>query len=69
MLTGHPALCLPNGFKEGESNTSITLLANLFDEMKLVLLGDNYSKKVTENLNVRRCLSNNQSLVGSFFWD
>ena len=38
-LTGHPALCLPNGFNEQGSPTSITLLANLFEEEKLVMLG------------------------------
>ncbi|MDF2156338.1 amidase [Algoriphagus sp. CAU 1675] len=38
-LTGHPALCLPNGFNDSGSPTSITLLANLFDEEKLVMLG------------------------------
>ncbi len=38
-LTGHPALCLPNGFTENGSPTSITLLANLFDEEKLIMLG------------------------------
>ncbi|MBN7814303.1 amidase [Algoriphagus sp. YJ13C] len=39
-LTGHPALCLPNGFTEQGNPTSITLLANLFEEEKLVMLGD-----------------------------
>jgi Asp-tRNA(Asn)/Glu-tRNA(Gln) amidotransferase A subunit family amidase len=38
-LTGHPALCLPNGFSENGSPTSITLLANLFEEEKLIMLG------------------------------
>ena len=38
-FTGHPALCLPNGFAENGSPTSITLLANLFDEEKLIMLG------------------------------
>lgn len=38
-LTGHPALCLPNGFGSNGSPTSITLLANLFEEEKLVMLG------------------------------
>jgi Asp-tRNA(Asn)/Glu-tRNA(Gln) amidotransferase A subunit family amidase len=38
-LTGHPALCLPNGFGENGSPTSITLLANLFEEEKLTMLG------------------------------
>jgi Asp-tRNA(Asn)/Glu-tRNA(Gln) amidotransferase A subunit family amidase len=39
-LTGHPALCMPNGFNESGNPTSITLLANLFEEEKLVMLGD-----------------------------
>ena len=38
-LTGHPALCMPNGFAENGSPTSITLLANLFEEEKLIMLG------------------------------
>ena len=38
-LTGHPALCLPNGFTQNGSPTSITLLANLFEEEKLIMLG------------------------------
>lgn len=38
-LTGHPALCLPNGFGSNGSPTSITLLANLFEEEKLIMLG------------------------------
>ncbi len=39
-LTGHPVLCLPNGFNDSGSPTSITLLANLFEEDKLVMLGE-----------------------------
>ncbi|PZX59931.1 Asp-tRNA(Asn)/Glu-tRNA(Gln) amidotransferase A subunit family amidase [Algoriphagus ratkowskyi] len=39
-LTGHPALCLPNGFTDSGNPTSITLLANLFEEEKLVMLGN-----------------------------
>lgn len=38
-LTGHPALCIPNGFTDNGSPTSITLLANLFEEEKLIMLG------------------------------
>lgn len=38
-LTGHPALCLPNGFAANGTPTSITLLANLFEEEKLIMLG------------------------------
>ena len=41
-LTGHPALCLPNGFTENGSPTSITFLANLFEEEKLIMLGRAY---------------------------
>ncbi|MBT0812098.1 amidase [Litoribacter ruber] len=44
-LTGHPALCLPNGFGENGSPTSITFLANLFDEEKLIMLGKAYQEK------------------------
>lgn len=37
-LTGHPAICLPNGFdKRFNTPTSITLLANLYDEANLLL--------------------------------
>jgi len=38
-LTGHPALCLPNGFGANGSPTSITLLANLFEGEKLIMVG------------------------------
>jgi Asp-tRNA(Asn)/Glu-tRNA(Gln) amidotransferase A subunit family amidase len=38
-LTGHPALCMPNGFNSNGSPTSITFLANLFEEEKLIMLG------------------------------
>jgi Asp-tRNA(Asn)/Glu-tRNA(Gln) amidotransferase A subunit family amidase len=38
-LTGHPALCMPNGFTDNGSPTSITLLSNLFEEEKLIMLG------------------------------
>lgn len=41
-LTGHPALCIPNGFTENGSPTSITFLANLFEEEKLIMLGRAY---------------------------
>lgn len=43
-LTGHPALCLPNGFSENGSPTSITFLANLFEEEKLIMLGRAYQE-------------------------
>ncbi len=46
-LTGHPALCMPNGFLENGSPTSITFLANLFDEEKLIMLGRAYQENTT----------------------
>ena len=37
-LTGHPAICMPTGFdKRFNTPTSITLLANLYDEANLLL--------------------------------
>lgn len=35
-LTGHPAMAIPNGFDEKGRPTSITLVANFFDEEKLI---------------------------------
>lgn len=43
-LTGHPALCMPNGFDANGNPTSITFLANLFDEEKLIMLGRAYQE-------------------------
>jgi len=43
-LTGHPALCMPNGFDQEGNPTSITFLANLFDEEKLIMLGRTYQE-------------------------
>ncbi|RZS95544.1 amidase [Cecembia calidifontis] len=43
-LTGHPALCMPNGFNSNGSPVSITFLANLFDEEKLIILGRAYQE-------------------------
>lgn len=41
-LTGHPALVMPNGFTSDGTPTSITFLANLFEEEKLIMLGRAY---------------------------
>ncbi|MBD8488928.1 amidase [Echinicola sp. CAU 1574] len=43
-LTGHPALCMPNGFNDQGSPTSITFLANLYEEEKLIMLGRLYQE-------------------------
>jgi Asp-tRNA(Asn)/Glu-tRNA(Gln) amidotransferase A subunit family amidase/Asp-tRNA(Asn)/Glu-tRNA(Gln) amidotransferase C subunit len=41
-LTGHPALCVPNGFNSGGTPTSITFTGNLYDEAKLLAVGKAY---------------------------
>jgi Asp-tRNA(Asn)/Glu-tRNA(Gln) amidotransferase A subunit family amidase len=46
-LTGHPALCMPNGFTENGSPVSITFLANLYDEEKLIMLGRAYQENTS----------------------
>jgi Asp-tRNA(Asn)/Glu-tRNA(Gln) amidotransferase A subunit family amidase len=44
-LTGHPAVCLPNGFdKRTGLPTSITFLGNLWDEGKILLLAKAYQE-------------------------
>ncbi|KEO73652.1 amidase [Anditalea andensis] len=48
-LTGHPALVMPNGFTADGSPTSITFLANLFDEEKLIMLGRAYQDATVWN--------------------
>ena len=35
-LTGHPAISIPNGFDKNGRPTSITLIANLYDEAPLL---------------------------------
>jgi Asp-tRNA(Asn)/Glu-tRNA(Gln) amidotransferase A subunit family amidase len=41
-LTGHPAVVVPNGFKENGSPTSITFLGNLYDEANILRLAKAY---------------------------
>ncbi|CAN5352390.1 amidase [soil metagenome] len=41
-LTGHPALILPNGFREDGTPVSITFLGDLFGESKILALGHAY---------------------------
>lgn len=41
-LTGHPALVIPTGFDEKGHPQSVTLIANLFDEASLIVLGQKY---------------------------
>lgn len=43
-LTGHPALALPTGFDERGRPKGITLLANYFDEAKILQLAEAYQK-------------------------
>jgi len=37
-LTGHPSICLPNGFDDKGHPTSITLIGNLYDESSIINL-------------------------------
>jgi Asp-tRNA(Asn)/Glu-tRNA(Gln) amidotransferase A subunit family amidase len=37
-LTGHPAVIVPNGFRENGTPTSITFIGNLFAESKTLRL-------------------------------
>jgi len=39
-LTGHPALCMPTGFDKNNLPTSITFLANLYQEALLLAVGE-----------------------------
>ena len=41
-LTGHPALILPNGFRDDGTPVSITFLGDLFGESKILALGHAY---------------------------
>jgi Asp-tRNA(Asn)/Glu-tRNA(Gln) amidotransferase A subunit family amidase len=43
-LTGHPAICLPNGFDEKGRPTSITLIGNLYDESSIINLAIAFQK-------------------------
>ena len=43
-LSGHPALCLPIGFTQQGSPTSITLLGNLYDEESILSLASAYQQ-------------------------
>ena len=41
-LTGHPSLCMPNGFDDKDHPTSITLIGNLYDESSIINLAKAY---------------------------
>jgi Asp-tRNA(Asn)/Glu-tRNA(Gln) amidotransferase A subunit family amidase len=43
-LTGHPAVILPNGFREDGTPVSITFLAGLFEEAKLLTVARAYQE-------------------------
>lgn len=44
-LTGHPALLIPNGFDKNGLPTSITFIADWFNEADLLLVGSKYQKE------------------------
>jgi Asp-tRNA(Asn)/Glu-tRNA(Gln) amidotransferase A subunit family amidase len=43
-LTGHPAVILPNGFRDDGTPVSITFLGGLFEEAKLLAVANAYQK-------------------------
>ena len=43
-LTGQPVVVVPNGFKEDGSPTSISFLANLFDEGTILAVAAAYQE-------------------------
>ena len=43
-LTGHPSICIPNGFDEKGRPTSITLVGNLYDESSIINLAIAFQK-------------------------
>jgi Asp-tRNA(Asn)/Glu-tRNA(Gln) amidotransferase A subunit family amidase len=43
-LTGHPAVILPNGFREDGTPVSLTFLGGLFEEAKLLAVANAYQK-------------------------
>ena len=43
-LTGHPALCVPNGFTAGGQPTSISFIGKLYDEARLLAVGKAYQE-------------------------
>jgi Asp-tRNA(Asn)/Glu-tRNA(Gln) amidotransferase A subunit family amidase len=45
-LTGHPALLIPNGFGKDGLPTSITFIADWYNEANLIEVGSAYQKKV-----------------------
>ncbi len=43
-LSGHPAICIPNGFNQNNSPTSITIIGRLFDEGTILQLAGKYQE-------------------------
>jgi Asp-tRNA(Asn)/Glu-tRNA(Gln) amidotransferase A subunit family amidase len=49
-LTGHPALILPNGFRDDGTPVSLTFLGGLFEEAKLLAVADAYQRATSFHL-------------------
>ena len=43
-LTGHPAVILPNGFRDDGTPVSLTFLGGLFEEAKLLAVANAYQR-------------------------
>jgi Asp-tRNA(Asn)/Glu-tRNA(Gln) amidotransferase A subunit family amidase len=48
-LTGNPAVCLPIGFDEAGSPSSITLIGNLYDEASILLAAKAYQDRTSHH--------------------
>ena len=44
-LTGHPVICVPNGFSRAGTPTSISFLGNLYDEASIILAAKAFQQK------------------------
>jgi Asp-tRNA(Asn)/Glu-tRNA(Gln) amidotransferase A subunit family amidase len=49
-LTGHPAVILPNGFREDGTPVSLTFLAGLYKEAELIAVASAYQRATTFHL-------------------
>lgn len=49
-LTGHPAVILPNGFRDDGTPVSLTFLGGLFEEAKLLAVADAYQRATNFHL-------------------
>ena len=49
-ITGHPTVCLPNGFRKGGTPTGLTFTGHLFGETDLLALAKSYQDATDHHL-------------------